>query len=86
MRKFPRSERGVPAAFRPFKEARVSSTVGVTRSAKADSEPVASRISSDDARGSLSPEEGSRSDTLLPMLLAGLALILVALGAVFLLA
>jgi hypothetical protein len=83
MRKFFRFERGVSAAFRPLTERPALSPVKVTRPGKRDGEPKARWISSDDARGSLGPEEGSRGDTLVPMLVWGLALIVLAIGAVY---
>lgn len=85
MRKFSPSERRVSAASRSLRESPALSPVSVTGSAKRDSQPKRRWISSDDARGSLSPEEGTRSDTLMPMLVAGLALIVVGIGAVVLL-
>jgi hypothetical protein len=83
MREFFRSERGVSSAFRSLTEPPALSPVEVTRSGKRDGEPKARWISSDDARGSLSPEEGSRGDTLVPMLVWGLVLIVLAIGAVY---
>ncbi len=43
---------------------------------KAKNEEEQIVISTDDARGGLSPEEVTASDTLLPMLIGGLALII----------
>jgi hypothetical protein len=84
MRAFSRAERGVFAAFRSLTAPRASSAVAMPPSADQDSDPAQSSISSDDARGSLSPEEGSRGDTLLPMLVGALVLIVLGIGAVFL--
>jgi len=83
MRELSRSERGVFAAFRSLTAPRASSAVTIPPSADQDSDP-APTISSDDARGSLSPEEGSRGDTLLPMLVGALVLIVLGIGAVLL--
>ena len=78
MREFSRSERGIFAAFRSLTPPLASTP------ADQDGDPAPTSISSDHARGSLSPEEGSRGDTLLPMLVGGLVLIVVGIGAVFL--
>jgi hypothetical protein len=86
MRKFSRPERGVSAAFRSRTEPPASSTINLARPADRDSDPGTRPISSDDARGSLSPEEGSRGDTLLPMLVGGLVLMVLGIGTVLLVA
>ncbi len=86
MREFPRSARGVFAAFRSLKAPLASPVVSIPPSAEQYSDPPATAIASDDARGSLSPEEGSRGDTLLPMLVGGLLLIVLAIGGVLLVA
>jgi hypothetical protein len=83
MRQFSRSTHGVFAAFRSLTAPRASSAVITPPSSDQDSDP-APTISSDHARGSLSPEEGSRGDTLLPMLVGGLVLIVLGIGVVFL--
>jgi hypothetical protein len=86
MRAVSPSKRGVSAAFRSRTEPPASSTINLARPADQDSDPGTRPISSDDARGSLSPEEGSRGDTLVPMLVWSLALIVLAIGAVYFLA
>jgi len=84
MRTFPRSERDVLATFRSRTDPPTSSTTSLARPADQDRDPAATLISTDHARGSLSPEEGSRGDTLLPMLVGGLVFIILGIGAVLL--
>lgn len=84
MREFSRSERGIFAAFRSLTPPLASPVIKISTPADQDGDPAPTSISSDHARGSLSPEEGSRGDTLLPMLVGGLVLIVVGIGAVFL--
>jgi hypothetical protein len=86
MRAISPSKRGVSAAFRSRTEPPASSTINLARPADQDSDPGTRPISSDDARGSLSPEEGSRGDTLLPMLVGGLVLMVLGTGIVLLVA
>jgi len=82
MQAFSRFGRKFFSGFRPATEPPASSTVNITRSATQDSQPVTSSISSDDARGSLGPEEGSQGDTLLPMLIGALVLSVLGIGVV----
>jgi hypothetical protein len=82
MRELLRLGRKLPAAFRPATAPPGSSTVGTKPAVSQHTQSTKRSISSDDARGSLSPEEGSRGDTLLPMLVGGLVLAVIGIGAV----
>lgn len=80
MRISPQLHRSAAAARSAAVEQRIS-----TQPDAASSELAKGWISSDHARGGLGPDEGSSGDTLLPMLIGALVLIVIGIGAVLLL-
>jgi hypothetical protein len=83
MRISPQLHRG-PAAARSAAVEQRRSAIS-TQTGAASSELAKGWISSDHARGGLGPDEGSSGDTLLPMLIGALVLIVIGIGAVLLL-